>query len=251
MKQLVLIRSFRPYPVFCFAIILCCALLVLPVVTYAEKTAAVKSGKTLTGKTIAIDAGHGGSDPGAIGFNGTAEKEINLLLAKKLQRLLEEKGAVVIMTRSDDSVYSDVKKEDLDHRAKTVTKKNAEIFISIQCNAVPGSSYHGAQVFYYPESEKGKLLAESIQDSLVEKLKNTDRKALTLSSAYIMYVLDIPAIIVETGFLSNPEEEALLNDRDYQEKVVAAIYGGIVAYYNKQDSKESWLDFIFDRLHKS
>ncbi|HMM06650.1 MAG TPA: N-acetylmuramoyl-L-alanine amidase [Clostridiales bacterium] len=250
MKQLVLIRSFRPYTVFCFAIVLCCALLVVPVVTYAEKSAAVKSGKTLTGKIIAIDAGHGGSDPGAIGFNGTAEKEINLLLALKLQALLEEKGAVVIMTRTDDTAYSDVKKEDLDHRAKIVTKKKAELFISIQCNAVPGSSYHGAQVFYYPESEEGKLLAESIQDSLVEKLKNTDRKALTLSSAYIMYVLDIPAIIVETGFLSNPEEEALLNDKNYQEKVVAAIYGGIVNYYNKQDSKESWLDFIFDRLHK-
>lgn len=250
MKQLVLIRFFRPYAVFCFAIALCCALLVIPIVTYAEKTAAVKSGKTLTGKTIAIDAGHGGSDPGAIGFNGTTEKEINLILAKKLQALLEEKGAVVIMTRTDDTAYSEVKKEDLDHRAKIVTKKNAELFISIQCNAVPGSSYHGAQVFYYPESEEGKLLAESIQDSLVKKLKNTDREALTLSSAYIMYVLDIPAIIVETGFLSNPEEEALLNDKNYQEKVVAAVYGGIVNYYNKHDSEESWLDFIFDRLHK-
>ena len=188
---------------------------------------------------------------GAIGFNGTAEKEINLILAKNLQALLEEKGAIVIMTRTDDTAYSDVKKEDLDHRAKIVTKNNAELFISIQCNAVPGNTYHGAQVFYYPESKEGKLLAESIQDSLVEKLKNTDRKALTLSSAYIMYVLDIPAIIVETGFLSNPEEEALLNDKNYQEKVVAAIYGGIVNYYNKKDSQESWLDFIFDRLHKS
>lgn len=250
MKQLVVIRFFRPYVFFCFAVILCCALLMIPVITYTEKTAAVKSGETLAGKIIAIDAGHGGADPGAIGFNGTAEKEINLLLAKKLQTLLEEKGAVVIMTRTDDTVYSDVKKDDLDHRAKIVTKKKAELFISIQCNAVPGSSYHGAQVFYYPESKDGKLLAESIQDSLVKKLKNTDRKALTLSSAYIIYVLDMPAIIVETGFLSNPEEEALLNDNNYQEKVTAAIYGGIVDYYNKKDTEESWLDFIFDRLHR-
>lgn len=248
MKQLVLIRFFRPYTIFCFAIVLCCALLIVPVIAYTEKTAAVKSGETLSDKVIAIDAGHGGGDPGAIGVNGTAEKEINLILAQMLQELLEEKGATVIMTRTDDTAYSDVKKEDLDHRVEIVTKNKSELFISIQCNAVPGSAYHGAQVFYYPESEDGKLLAESIQESLVKNLKNTDREALTLSSAYIMYTLDMPAIIVETGFLSNPEEEALLNDKDYQEKVVAAIYSGIVDYYNKKDSEESWLDFIFDRL---
>lgn len=248
MKQLVLIRSFRPYAFFCFAIVLCCALLTVPVIAYGEKTAAVKSGETLSGKVIAIDAGHGGGDPGSIGANGTVEKEINLILAQKIQALLEEKGATVIMTRTKDMAYSDVKKEDLDQRVKIVTKNKADLFIGIHCNAVPGSVYHGAQVFYYPASEDGKLLAESIQESLVEKLKNTDREALTLSSAYIMYTLDMPAIIVETGFLSNPEEEALLNDNDYQEKIVAAIYSGIVDYYNKKDSEESWLDFIFDRL---
>lgn len=250
MKQLVFIRPFRPFVLFSCLILLCCGALIFPIISYAERTAAVKSGETLFGKVIAIDAGHGGSDPGAVGANGTVEKEINLILANELCALLEEKGATVIMTRTDDTVYSDVKKEELDHRAEVVTKGGAELFISIQCNAVPSSTYHGAQVFYYPESEDGKLLAEAIQENLVEKLRNTDREALTLSSAYIMRVLDIPAVMVETGFLSNPEEESLLNDDAYQKKICAAIYGGIVDYYDKADSEESWFDFIFDFLQK-
>ena len=249
MKPFVLIRKFRPFPF--FAAVLClCALCAVPMVRHAEQTAAVQSGQPLKGKIIAIDAGHGGGDPGAIGVTGTAEKEINLILAKKMKILLEKKGAMVVMTRTDDSVYSDIKKEELDHRAALVQKKDAELFLSIQCNAVPNPSLHGAQTFYYPGSENGEILAKCIQSRFVKTLKNTNREALTLSSAYIMSKLEIPAIMVEVGFLSNAEEEALLNDDAYREKIVAAIYGGIVDYYEKKDSEESWFDFIFDRFDK-
>lgn len=250
MKPFVLIRKFRPFPFFAAAVLCLCALCAVPMVRHAEQTAAVQSGQPLKGKIIAIDAGHGGGDPGAIGVTGTAEKEINLILAKKMKILLEEKGAMVVMTRTDDSVYSDIKKEELDHRAALVQKKDAELFLSIQCNAVPNPSLHGAQTFYYPGSENGEILAKCIQNRFVKTLKNTDREALTLSSAYIMSKLEIPAIMVEVGFLSNAEEEALLNDDAYREKIVAAIYGGIVDYYEKKDSEESWFDFIFDRFDK-
>ena len=250
MKPFVLIRKFRPFPFFAAAVLCLCALCAVPMVRHAEQTAAVQSGQPLKGKIIAIDAGHGGGDPGAIGVTGTAEKEINLILAKKMKILLEETGARVVMTRTDDSVYSDIKKEELDHRAALVQKKDAELFLSIQCNAVPNPSLHGAQTFYYPGSENGEILAKCIQNRFVKTLKNTDREALTLSSAYIMSKLEIPAIMVEVGFLSNTEEEALLNDDAYREKIVAAIYGGIVDYYEKKDSEESWFDFIFDRFDK-
>ena len=250
MKPFVLIRKFRPFPFFAAAVLCLCALCAVPMVRHAEQTAAVQSGQPLKGKIIAIDAGHGGGDPGAIGVTGTAEKEINLILAKKMKILLEEKGAMVVMTRTDDSVYSDIKKEELDHRAALVQKKDAELFLSIQCNAVPNPSLHGAQTFYNPGSENGEILAKCIQNRFVKTLKNTDREALTLSSAYIMSKLEIPAIMVEVGFLSNTEEEALLNDDAYREKIVAAIYGGIVDYYEKKDSEESWFDFIFDRFDK-
>lgn len=154
------------------------------------------------------------------------------------------------MTRTDDSVFSDIKKEELDHRAALVKKKDSELFLSIQCNAVPNPALHGAQTFYYPGSENGQILAECIQNRFIKTLKNTDREALTLSSAYIMSKLEIPAIMVEVGFLSNAEEEALLKNDAYQEKIVAAIYGGIVDYYEKKASKESWFDFIFDHFDK-
>ena len=105
-KPFVLIRKFRPVPFFAAAVLCLCALCAVPMVRHAEQTAAVQSGQPLKGKIIAIDAGHGGGDPGAIGVTGTAEKEINLILAKKMKILLEEKGAMVVMTRTDDSVYS-------------------------------------------------------------------------------------------------------------------------------------------------
>ena len=250
MRSFVLIRKFRPFSLFAAVVICACALCAVPVILHGEQTAAVRGGRPLSGKIIAIDAGHGGGDPGAIGVTGTAEKEINLILAKKAKTLLEEKGAMVVMTRTDDSVYSDIKKEELDHRAALVKKKNAELFLSIQCNAVPNPSLHGAQTFYYPGSENGEILAECIQNRFIKTLKNTDREALTLSSAYIISELEIPAIMVEVGFLSNAEEEALLKDNAYREKIVAAIYGGIVDYYEKKDSEESWFDFIFDRFDK-
>lgn len=250
MKPFVLIRKFHPFSVFALLILCGCVLCAVPVICYSDQTAAVQSGQPLKGKIIAIDAGHGGSDPGAIGVTGTAEKEINLILAKKAKALLEEKGAMVIMTRTDDRTYSDTKKEDLDHRVSLVKKKDAELFLSIQCNAVPNSALHGAQTFYYPGSENGEILAKCIQKRFIQTLQNTDREALTLSSAYIMSKLDIPAIMVEVGFLSNVEEESLLNDDGYQERIIAAIYGGIVDYYEKKDSEESWFDFIFDHFDR-
>ena len=246
MKHLVLIREFRPFSFFCVLALILCAVTVAIVVHHSEETASVKSGQPLRGKIIAVDAGHGGADPGAVGVTGVVEKEINLILAEKLKTQLEAKGAVVIMTRSADRVFSDIKKEELEHRAELVKKSKAELFLSLQCNAVPNSELHGAQTFYHPDSEQGKNLAEAIQKRFKTKLKNTDREALTLDSAYIMRLLDIPAVMVEVGFLSNPEEGALLKDDDYREKVIAAIYGGIYDYYKMKDTSPSWLPSIFD-----
>lgn len=250
MKPFVLIKKFRPRRAAGILLLICFALCAVPFGQHITEVAAAKSGQPLKGKIIAVDAGHGGADPGAVGVSGTLEKDINLILAKKLETLLKEKGAVVVMTRTNDSVFSEVKREELDHRAELVNKKHADLFLSIQCNAVPNSTLRGAQTFYYPDSEKGKQLAETIQNRFIKTLKNTDREALTLSSAYIMSKLEIPAIMVEVGFLSNPEEEALLISDAYQEQIVAAIYGGIRDYYEKQDSEESWFDMIFNYFDK-
>lgn len=186
----------------------------------------------LSDKIIAIDPGHGGIDPGAVGVTGVLEKDINLSLSLYLRDYLEKAGAEVILTREKDYALSPVKKEDLDARAKIAAKAEADIFISMQCNAIPDQSCHGAQVFFYPESSRGEALAKAIQAEIWEAVSDdSHREAQRISAPYILKAVSVPAVIVEAGFLSNPQEEALLQDSAYQKKIAAAVYHGIIQYY--------------------
>lgn len=214
-----------------FLLILGILLAVHPLYVWADKKQVDKDAQYIKGKIIAVDAGHGGTDPGAVGYSGVLEKDVNLQLSEKLQAKLAEAGATVIMTREDDSRYSEVKREDLDARAKIVNDAKAEIFLTVQCNALKEPKWHGAQVFYYPGSVLGEQLASSVQQGLIDELRNSDRKAIPHENVYILRALSIPAIVVEAGFLSNPEEEKLLADDTYQDRVVYGIYRGIVEYY--------------------
>jgi len=186
-------------------------------------------------RVIAVDAGHGGIDPGAVGPGGTLEKDITLAISLRLRRLLEQAGAVVVMTRETDTDLSTPgkslgarKREDLDRRLALVRQRGAEIYLGIQANAF-GTRWTGAQTFYYPRGEESRELAEAVQAELRRILANTHRQAKALD-IYILRNLTIPAVIVEVGFLSNAEEERLLNDPLYQEKVALAIYSGVVEY---------------------
>lgn len=128
-------------------------------------------------KVIVVDAGHGGIDPGAVGPSGVLEKNINLAVAKRLCQYLSQGGAIVVMTREDDQCFSSKKKADLDARIALAEKHQADIFISIQGNAIQSSRWSGAQTFYHPGSEEGKKLAVSVQQEMVRILKNTKRQA--------------------------------------------------------------------------
>jgi N-acetylmuramoyl-L-alanine amidase len=185
---------------------------------------------SVANKVIVVDPGHGGIDPGAVGALGTLEKDINLAIAKRLSLVLSQAGAVVVMTREDDSCYSSRKKEDLDARIALTEKHKADIFLSIQGNALKSSKWSGAQTFYYPRFEESKKLAVSIQDELGRILKNTKRLARPHTEAYILRQLQMPAVVIEVGFMSNPQEERLLNDTYYQGKAAWAIYAGVVKY---------------------
>lgn len=187
---------------------------------------------SIANKVIVVDAGHGGIDPGAVGPTGVLEKDVNLAVSKRLCQYLSQAGAIVIMTREDDNSYSRRKKADLDARISLAEKHNADIFISIQGNAIKSSQWTGAQTFYHPRSEEGKRLAVSIQNEMVRLLKNTKREAKSHTEAYILKKLTMPAVVVEVGFMSNPREEKMLTDPQYQGKVAWAIYAGIVKYYS-------------------
>lgn len=192
-------------------------------------------------KTIVIDAGHGGKDPGVV-EGDIIEKEITLAVAKQLGDILAQAGAVVIQTRESDMELTDPggrkftswKREDLNTRIQTANEKKADLFISIHVNSFrSGRREHGAQTFSQPGSEKSRVLARTIQGELVRILGNNHRRAKQVDY-YLLRNADIPAVIVEIGFITNPVEGRKLKDPAYQAKVSYALYAGIVKYFGEK-----------------
>lgn len=194
----------------------------------------------VSGKTIVIDAGHGKPDEGAQSSSGTAEAETNLKIALKLQNLLEQSGSTVILTRSDENAIYDLdtktlkqkKISDIHNRVKIGNESSADIFVSIHLNKIPQQQYSGWQTFYNDNSTEGQKLAVSIQNNLNGTIqKENNRVAKSIDNIYIIKNVEIPTTIVECGFLSNPEEEKLLLDDEYQNKLAWGIYNGIIDYF--------------------
>lgn len=207
-----------------------------------KSTAAVFS-IPIRSTVVVIDAGHGGRDPGASGRSGITEENVNLKIALKLRRLIEQGGGTAIMIREDDTgLYTEEgnrmdtrKSEDLKNRHALINSCGADILISIHLNSFPQSQYYGAQTFYMKNEEKSKRLAESIQKELIKVLnRGNERKAKTTDSMYILKNNNMPGALVECGFLSNHEEERLLDDEHYQEKVAWSIFVGIVRYMEEE-----------------
>ena len=185
--------------------------------------------------------GHGTPDEGAQSSNGTTEAEINLKIAFKVQNLLEQSGATVILTRSDESAIYDLDKKtlrekkisDIHNRVKIGNESSADIFVSIHLNKIPQEQYSGWQCFFKKDDENSIKLAKSLQSSLNEAIqKENNRVAMKLENVYIIKKVEIPISIVECGFLSNPEEEKQLLDDDYQNHLAWGIYMGIINYFN-------------------
>lgn len=188
----------------------------------------------LSNKIILIDAGHGGWDPGKVATNNIFEKDINLVIAKKLQEYLEQSGAFVFMTRVEDKALSDKKMQDMMTRKEISNSTNADMMISIHQNSFSQKNVKGAQVFYYKESNNGKKLAELIQAEIKNNVdENNNRVAKTNSDYYILRKIKIPSVIVECGFLSNNNELEKLSSNDYQNKIAWSIYLGILDYYSQ------------------
>ena len=179
-----------------------------------------------------IDAGHGGIDGGASGIStGVRESDINLLISKELKKLFEKAGVSVIMTRnSDDGLYGTTDKgfklRDLNERVKIINNSNANLLISIHLNTYVSPVRRGAQVFYEKGDEQSKIFAKRVQ-SRINGMRLSPRLYDALSGDY--YLLNqtkIPSIIVECGFLSNPDDEKLLISQEYRESIAMAIFNG-------------------------
>ena len=171
---------------------------------------------------------------------GTTEAESNLKIALKVQNLLEQSGATVILTRSDENAIYDIdsntlrqkKISDIRNRVKIGNESSADIFVSIHLNKIPQQQYWGWQTFYKQESAEGQKLASAIQNSLNQAIqKENTRTPMKIDNVYIVKHVEIPITIVECGFLSNPEEEQLLLTDEYQNKLAWGIYTGIMDYF--------------------
>lgn len=191
-------------------------------------------------KVVFIDAGHGGRDPGREGNNGVHEKEINLAIALYLQSYLESSGAMVYMTRvTDEGLYSEndsnKKRADMRQRKEMVNSSDADILVSIHQNSFSQSQYHGGQVFYHGDSNEGMRLAELIQQQFNTFIDSSnERKAKANDNYFVLREISIPSVIVECGFISNPEEEGKLNTDYYQQKIAWGIYVALIEYFNNQ-----------------
>lgn len=217
------------------------ALFVFAIQTNTKNTNVVQTvALPVSNKVIVLDAGHGKPDEGAQSSTGTTEAETNLKIALKVQSLLEQSGATVILTRSDDEAIYDLdsktlkqkKISDIHNRVKIGNEAQADIFVSIHLNKIPQEQYWGWQCFYKEGNEQSIKLAKSLQENLNESIqKENKRVAMKLENVYIMKHVEIPISIVECGFLSNKEEEKLLLEDSYQDKLAWGIYNGIIDYF--------------------
>ena len=189
----------------------------------------------LLGKKIVLDAGHGGTDSGA--KNGKiAEKELNLLLVKKLEKELISRGATVYLTREEDNDLSartsERKRSDLYNRAKYINTIKPNMYISIHLNATTSSSWKGLQVFYNKNNEENKVIAETITNNLKNNINNI-REVKEENKYYMYKYIKYPGVLIEAGFISNPDENYLLRQEEYQNKLITLIADAIEKYYQK------------------
>lgn len=222
--------------------ILMAAMLLTFVFLISRHAGLMVSGQNVTaGKkqpVVVLDSGHGGTDPGKIGVDGSLEKDINLQIAEKVKGFLEASDVTVIMTREDDcGLYQEddanKKRADMKNRCDKINKAAPILAVSIHQNSYHEEAIFGGQVFYYKDSAEGKRLAEILQKRFDFVLGEKNRRlAKPNGNYYLLLHVKVPVVIVECGFLSNWEEAARLNSEEYQQRLAWTIYMGIMEYIN-------------------
>ena len=196
---------------------------------------AEKNDLPLLGKVIYLDPGHGGKDSGAF-YKNVKESTLNLKISNKIMKELKKDGAVVYLTRYGDydlsvTNASNRKRSDLSRRANIINKAGCDLYLSIHLNADVDTTWTGAQAYYDTINSENKIIAEIYQEEFVRYL-NSKRKAKEDSTLYLQRRITKPGVLLELGFLSNPNERALLQDEKYQNKIAEAVRKGTVKYFN-------------------
>ena len=210
-------------------------ILILFMCTFSFVTASTND-LELLGKVIYLDPGHGGLDPGAI-YKDIEEEDINLEIAQKLRTVLESEGAIVYLTREGDydlAVNNAVnrKRSDLSRRGNIINRSMCDLYLSIHLNADTSTTWKGAQVFYDDINPNNKKIAEIMQKVLKQDLK-TNREYKKTSEMYLHKRVTRPGVLIEVGFITNPNERYLLKNGEYQIKVANSITRGIKKYFDE------------------
>ena len=208
-------------------------LLLITSITIISKVYATTNEYTLLGKVIYLDPGHGGIDSGTI-YKQIYEKDINLILCKKLKEIFENKGAKVYLTRDKDKDLSisnqHRKRSDLISRAYLINKTKPNIYLSIHVNYLSNSKYKGLQIFYNSKNQENKIIAESLTNYIKEKTWNV--RPYKLNNTYYMYKnIYTPGVLIEVGFLSNPDDRYRLTHEEYQNKIAENIAYATEKYF--------------------
>ena len=185
-------------------------------------------------RTIYIDPGHGGRDPGAT-YKDIKESDINLQISTILKEILENEGATVYMTRSGDYDLSTIntknhKKSDLENRAKLINESNCDLYISIHLNSDTGSTWNGLQIFYTTKNKNNKEIADQIEKQFKNEM-NMQRKSKIIKNMYLFDRITKPGILIEVGFISNENDRYKLQQEDYQKKVAITIKNSLINYF--------------------
>ncbi len=178
---------------------------------------------------VYIDPGHGGIDGGAT-IHNIKESTLTLSISKKIKEVFEKNNITVLLTREEDVALSTnpfVKREDMLKRVNMMNSSTACLGLSIHLNKFSIERYRGAQVFYSTTNSNNALLAETMQKSLIQNLKNTDRKIVKRDNIFLLNKVTLPCCVIECGFMSNPEEFQLLQTEDYQYKIAYALLYGV------------------------
>lgn len=203
-----------------------------------SKVNAIVNDYSLLGKYFYVDPGHGGRDSGAISST-FLEKDMNLLLSKKLAMALIGKGAIVYLTRDGDYDLSNStinkKRDDLYNRVKLINNSNCDMYISMHLNSSPSSKWNGIQIFYSNILKENKIIASTITDTMKINLNNV--RDYKKENGYYMYSkLKVPGVLVEAGFISNKNDNYKIRQEEYQDILINNIVLGIESYYKKNPS---------------
>ena len=232
------------FAIFCMISALISLVLILPMMQWGlplPETDASARGDI----TIVIDAGHGGEDGGCEG-NGLVEKNLNLDIALKLAELLRGTGVNVVLTRDTDVLLYDInsdykgqkKAQDVRKRLEIASSQENPVLVSIHMNYFAQTKYSGLQVWYSKNDARSRNLAGLVQSGMKSTLQPNNKRAIkeATSSIFLLHNATFPAILVECGFLSNPEEARMLSDADYRQKIAKVIFDAIMQYISQNNT---------------